>query len=295
MHLNHKCRAASQPQVRRSMMPRAKSLVIMRYKPDESSHNHAHNSFLLPPNLALFSDDDEAKMVDEAMSTLSTEQSEREIERVRMGLSLSLIGWLTTRLGSELAAQRFSDELVAIGQDMDRPDRLPPNFDGLRSEDEALLRLTERRREEAEWAKIQEQEEEGKWERRWIERDDPEAGLSLQQSKTIRVLRDAFLTVNTRNHLLHEELKRMNDQGIVEKRRSEGGGRAQRTAQMDLSSIHNELMDVQSLLSTICDEVIHCSSKLVGKAEMMHDEFDFERTGEGRGRHAAADTEEHWA
>jgi hypothetical protein len=174
-------------------------------------------------------------------------------------------------------------------------DRLSPNFDGLRSEDEALHRLTERQREEAEWAQIQEQEEERKWEQRWMDRDDPQAGLSLKQAKTIRVLRDAFLTINNRNHHLHQELKRINDQGNAVKRRSGGGGRAQRTAQMDLSSIHNELMDVQSLLSATCDEVVLCASKLMGKAEMMHDEFDYERTGEGRGRNAAADTEEHWA
>jgi hypothetical protein len=85
MQLNHKYRPSSKPSVSRSMMPRAKSLVVMRYKSDET-----HNPRLLPPNVALFSDEDEAKMVDEAMSHLATEQSEREIERISHGI-VSLI------------------------------------------------------------------------------------------------------------------------------------------------------------------------------------------------------------
>lgn len=216
--------------------------------------------------------------------------------------------------GAELSAKRFNNELLDIAVDSDHSEALfdnassypdedhdQPVREELRSEDEALSRLISNKRkvDNEVWAKIQEQEEEGTWERRWLETQG--TSFPFKQDKTLRILKEAFVSVANRLQQLHAELKSINEQGgaMDEKRRSrasEGDKRKPRTAKMDASSILNEMMDLQGLLDAACDEVMGSASKLRAKGDMLHEEFEYERGREGRERTRpiATHSEEHW-
>ena len=320
MNINHRCSLASRSSAAARLIhghafqplakTRSRALTAIRFKPDDI---HKPTSQIISS-----SDEEEARQLEETMARLQADQGvDEESIRACMAALQLLSLFLLYHIGVELAARRYNDELAAIMNDMDRAEvgfdnssrypeeelRRERDRSELRSEDEALMQLDEREsrnKDESMWAsrRIQEQEEEGKWERRF-EKNNEGAPLTSMPQRAMRALQDAFLSVSVRNRLLHHDLKRINGQrSHFEK----GANFPAAGNRISSSTIHNEMMDLEMLVDCSCDNVFDLSRRLnaaAGRPRQVDFEVREEGEGEGVGRSRKAvdqgtHTEEHW-